>query len=190
MNEPDAYVFSYCSCDLSVGQGMCCSSRAAGARYAMACARDAHVSWAPILFALMRCVPVWCEGESMWTREAGSAATCIVHESVVSGQLDTGPSRVGPTVRSGHWRMARDRDRAPGSPIARIEGSYISCFLVLRAWSGPDCGFVRRSTSDARQSYGLCEININCVSTSRHWPSPESPRHDASMIAQGFGLVG
>ena len=77
----------------------------------MACARDAHVSWAPILFALTRCVPVWCEAESMWTREAGSAATCIVHESVVSGQLDTGPIGVGPTVRSGHWRMARDRDR-------------------------------------------------------------------------------
>ena len=113
MNEPDAYVFSYCSCDLSVGQGMCCSSRAAGARYAMACARDAHVSWAPILFALTRCVSVWCEGESMWTREAGSAATCIVHESVVSGQLDTGPSGVGPTVRSGHWLMARDRDAHP-----------------------------------------------------------------------------
>ena len=126
MNEPDAYVFSYCSCDLSVGQGMCCSSRAAGPRYAMACARDAHVSWAPILFALTRCVPVWCEGESMWTREAGSAATCIVHESVVSGQLDTGPSGVGPTVRSGHWRMARDRDRASRIQIARIEGSYIS----------------------------------------------------------------
>ena len=123
----------------------------------------------------------------MWTREAGSAATCIVHESVVSGQLDTGPIGVGPTVRSGHWRMARDRDRTPGSGIVRLPGNT---FLVLRAWSGPDCGFVRRSTSDARQSYGLCEININCVSTSRHWPSPESPRHDASMIAQGFGLVG
>ena len=121
MNEPDAYVFSYCSCDLSVGQGMCCSSRAAGARYAMACARDAHVSWAPILFALTRCVPVWCEGESMWTREAGSAATCIVHESVVSGQLDTGPIGVGPTVRSGHWRMARDRDRTPGSGIVHLD---------------------------------------------------------------------
>ena len=83
MNETDACVFSYCSCDLSVGS----SSRAAGARDAMACARDAHVSWAlaywsvithvwrpwappPILHALSLArtrarVPVWCEAESM-----------------------------------------------------------------------------------------------------------------------------
>ena len=87
MNEPDACVFSYCSCDLSVGQGTNSSSRAAGPSYAMACARErSRVAWALAYWSVithvwrpwapppysMRCrlrararVPVWCEAESM-----------------------------------------------------------------------------------------------------------------------------
>ena len=105
MNEPDACVFSYCSCDLSVGQGTSSSSRAAGPRYAMACARDAHVSWALAYWSVIThvwrpwappphtlCVVACAHARAClcgvrlraWT-ERLVALRCIVHESGVSG---------------------------------------------------------------------------------------------------------